>query len=188
MKKCIAMSPENHWVNNFCLKFLYFGFILLLHFSIFIIMNIQWSKQPQYTWSYLWNFHFVVCFCYFWKDKPLLVLNLFTSEYLDQIPPWTEMKEAFSVKLQTENRRFCLRWKLSKVQAAQIRNTMQSSSTLIKISGPIPKVKKIWIDQRFRKYFCLLERIQAKRGDDKQVVFSKYSSGAQSQQTKLLYK
>ena len=48
---------------------------------------------------------------------------------------------------------------------------MQSSSTLIKISGPIPKVKKIWIDQRFKKYFCTLERIQAKQGDGKQVVF-----------------
>ena len=30
---------------------------------------------------------------------------------------------------------------------------MQSSSTLIKISGPFPEVKKIITDQRFRKYF-----------------------------------
>ena len=27
------------------------------------------------------------------------------------------------------------------------------------------------MDQRFRKYFCTLERIQAKQGDGKQVVF-----------------
>ena len=31
---------------------------------------------------------FVVCFCYFVKDKSLLTLNLFISERLDQIPPW----------------------------------------------------------------------------------------------------
>ena len=39
------MNHENHWVNYFCLKFFYFGFILLLCFSILtdIIMNIQWS-------------------------------------------------------------------------------------------------------------------------------------------------
>ena len=52
--------------------------------------------------------HSVVCFCYFWKHKPLLVLTLFISEYLDQIPPWKEMKETFSVKLQSENLCFCL--------------------------------------------------------------------------------
>ena len=28
----------------------------------------------------------------------LLILNLFISEYLDQIPTWKEMKDAFSVK------------------------------------------------------------------------------------------
>ena len=41
---------------------------------------------------------------------------------IDQITSWKEMKEAFSVKLQTENLCFCLRWKLSKVQPAQIKN------------------------------------------------------------------
>ena len=110
-KFCHSLSIEKilQWVNNLCLKLLYFGFILLLRFSIFIIMNIHWSKQPHYTWSCLWNMHSVVCFCYFWKDKPLLALKLFISEYLDQIPPWKEMKEAFSVKLQSENLCFCLR-------------------------------------------------------------------------------
>ena len=46
---------------------------------------------------------FLVYFCYFWKDKSFLILNLFISEYLDQIPPWKENKDAFSVMLQTEN-------------------------------------------------------------------------------------
>ena len=46
---------------------------------------------------------FLVCFCYFGKDKSLLILNLFTSEYLDQIPPGNKTKKAFALKLQTEN-------------------------------------------------------------------------------------
>ena len=54
---------------------------------------------------------FLVCFCYFWKDKSLLVTNLVIPEYLDQIPPWKEMKDAFSVNLLTEriwsNRGIC---------------------------------------------------------------------------------
>ena len=45
----------------------------------------------------------LVYFCYFWKDKSLLILSLFISEYLDQIPPYREMKEGLSVKLQNEN-------------------------------------------------------------------------------------
>ena len=62
---------------SFC--FVYFAFIFMLHFciQILIIMNIQWSKQPDYTWSYLWNLNFVVCFSYFWKDKLFLVWNVF---------------------------------------------------------------------------------------------------------------
>ena len=48
---------------------------------------------------------------------------------------------------------------------------MQPSNTLIKISDPITKVNKIWIDQRFRKYFSILERIQAKLGVRKEVNF-----------------
>ena len=47
--------------------------------------------------------YFVVWFYYLWKERPLLVLNLFIFEYLDQIPPRKEMKEAFPVKLQAEN-------------------------------------------------------------------------------------
>ena len=45
----------------------------------------------------------LVCFRYFWKDKPLLILDLFISEYLDQIASWKEIKEAFSGKLEIEN-------------------------------------------------------------------------------------
>ena len=52
---------------------------------------------------------FLVCFCYFWKVKSLLVLNLFISEYLGKILPRKEMKLTFSVKLQTKNLCFCLR-------------------------------------------------------------------------------
>ena len=33
----------------------------------------------------------LVCFCYFWKDKSFLILNLSLSEYLYQRLPWKEM-------------------------------------------------------------------------------------------------
>ena len=33
LKKIIEINRENQRVNNFCLKVLYFGFILCLHFS-----------------------------------------------------------------------------------------------------------------------------------------------------------
>ena len=52
------------------------------------------------------------------------------------------MKEACSVNLQTENLCFYSRQKLNKTQDAQIRNTMQSSSTFMRIAGPVTEVKK----------------------------------------------
>ena len=52
------------------------------------------------------------------------------------------MKEAFPVKLQTENL-FLLKIKMKqKTQSPKIRNVIQSLSTFIRISGPIPEVKK----------------------------------------------
>ena len=59
----------------------------------------------------------------------MLILNLFVPEFLNQIVLWKEMKEVFSVKLQTKNHCICLRSKLNKTQAAQIRNIMQSHSS-----------------------------------------------------------
>ena len=53
-------------------------------------MNIQWSKQPPYTWGCLWDLHFFkYVFVIFWN---LSLLKLFISEYLDKILPWKEMK------------------------------------------------------------------------------------------------
>ena len=52
---------------------------------------------------------FFSLFLLFWKGKFLRNLNLFISEYLGQISPWKEMKEACPVKLQIENLCFCLR-------------------------------------------------------------------------------
>ena len=50
---------------------------------------------------------FWVCFCHFRKHKPLFILNLFTTENLDQIPPWEELKEPFSATFQTRNLFLC---------------------------------------------------------------------------------
>ena len=47
-KKCIAMNPKNHWVNNVC-----FNFCLL--FLLYLKLR-------------SWNLHFLVCFCY-WPNS-----------------------------------------------------------------------------------------------------------------------
>ena len=49
---------------------------------------------------------------------------------------------------------------------------MQSSSTFIKISGPNPRIKKICIDQRLWRYYCLFRRVRAKQGVGEQIWFA----------------
>ena len=170
LKKCIAMNVLQ-WLDNFCLKFHYFTLILLLHFSTYL--GCRHNEYPVKETASLYlklpvKPAFFSVFLLFWIDKSLLVLNLFISEYLDKIPPWKEMKEVFSVKIQTEN---CCFGKLNKAQAAQIKNKLKSLSTFMKISRYIPEVKTIWIDQWLAKYICKLERIREKRGVGKKVRF-----------------
>ena len=124
-------------------------------------MNIQWSKQPPYTWSCLLNLPFLVCFCYFWKVESLLVLNLFISEYLDKILPWKEMKLTFSVKLLTE-------YLLLKIKFKQNLGCLNKEYNKIfeHIHQNIrvyPRSKKIRIDRWQWMYYCLFRRVQAKR-------------------------
>ena len=52
---------------------------------------------------------FQCVFAIFWNKKSLLILTLFSSEYLDQFLPWKEIKEEFSVRIQTEKLRFCFK-------------------------------------------------------------------------------
>ena len=56
-KLCHSLSIEKmYWNDNWNQQVLFevcLLFVLLLHFSIFIIMNIQCSKQSHYTWSCL---------------------------------------------------------------------------------------------------------------------------------------
>ena len=64
---------------------------------------------------------------------------------------------------------FLLKIKMEQTSGCQIRNIMQSSSTFVRILGPIPEVKKICIDQWLGKYYWILGRIWAKRGVCEQV-------------------
>ena len=89
---------------------------------------------------------FLAGFCYFWKDKSFLILDLFISEYLDQILPWKELRETFSEKLQTGNLCFFIKLKSNKNHAPQIRNVIQSSRIFIWILGPIPEKKSALIN------------------------------------------
>ena len=73
------------------------------------------------------------------------------------------MKEASSVKLQNENRSYCLLQKLSKAQVGcQNKEYNKIFKHINQNIRAYHRTKKIWIDQRFRKYFCILERIQEK--------------------------
>ena len=50
--------------------------------------QILFSFQKKKKIAFLLKPVFLVCFSYSSKDKSFLILLLFTSEYLDQIPPW----------------------------------------------------------------------------------------------------
>ena len=103
LKKIVAINLENHWVDNFCLKFLYLDLFCLCT-SVFRML-LWWISSETiafYTSSCLLNLPFLVSFCSFWKVKSLLVVNLFISEHLGKILPWMEMELALSLKLQTE--------------------------------------------------------------------------------------
>ena len=125
-------------------------------------MNIQWSRQPPYSWSCLWNLKLFSAFLLFLERY---VFAYFKSNYIwicRQIPPWKEMKEEFSIKFQTENLCFCLRWKLNKTQTAQIRNNAIFKH-MHQIIRAYPRSKKICIDQWLWKYHCILVKIWVNR-------------------------
>lgn len=93
LTKCIAMNPENHWVKNFCLKFLYFCF----YHNEYLVTKIASSSKLPLNPTFLY---------YVFVISGKVSLNLFSSEYLDQISPWKELKEAISVKRKTEDHFF----------------------------------------------------------------------------------
>ena len=81
------------------------------------------------------------------------------------------MKEACSVKLQTENLCFYSRPKLNKSQAVQISNIMQSSSTLIRIAGPVTEVKKSAVINDWKNISYWEEPEQSKALENKFCLF-----------------
>ena len=101
--------------------------------------------------TYLFLYVFVVFFVFFWKVKSLVVVNLFISEYLD------EMMLAFLLKLQTECLCLCF-FKLIK------QNPCYPNKKYNKIFKHIhqnvrvyPRIKKICIDQWLWKHFAYSE-------------------------------
>ena len=102
-------------------------------------MNIQWKKHPRYNWSCPWNLYLLLRFSHFWKDKSLLILKLFISQYLAQIPTWKMIKEAC---FQLSSILIIFVFEIKQSVPAQVGNIIQSSRTLIRISGSIPEVRK----------------------------------------------
>ena len=84
------------------------------------------------------------CFCYFWEGKCLLDLNLsFINYYFWVHRPNSSIKgDEGGIFSKPSDWKFLIKIEI-KTQAAQIRNTIQPSSTFIRISVPIPEVKEI---------------------------------------------
>ena len=109
------------------------------------------------------------CFYYFWEGKCLLHLNLFfINNYFWVHRPNSSMKgDEGGIFSKASDWKFLIKIKI-KTQAAQIRNTIQPSSTFIRISVPIPEVKK---NHWLRKYRFILGKIWAKWLVSKQIRF-----------------
>ena len=76
LKKCSTMNLENHWTKNFSLKFLRLGFILFLHFSIFLLFWWIFSEGKNFLKIEV-AFETCILFVifYFCKDSSFLILN-----------------------------------------------------------------------------------------------------------------
>ena len=162
------------------LKIFSVGLLLFLYFNIYtvIITNIQWSKQPHFTSSCLWNLHVLVCLCLFQKDKSLHLLN----SYFSLICLWISRTNSFMEgdvrgmfkKVPDWKTLFLL--KINKIQAVQISNIMQSSSTSMRKSGPITRQKNLqW--SIIRKIFHIKKNLRKSRHRRTHFVYSKCSWG-----------
>ena len=120
-------------------------------------MNIQWSKQPPYTWSCLWNLPFLVLFFNCWKSWVFVCFKLIFF--------WIS-RQNFSVEgdeVDIFSEGSC--WKLlfflkiiiKQKPCRPTRNIMHSLSTFIWVSGPMPEVKTICIDQWLWKHCCIFK-------------------------------
>ena len=112
LKWCKKRDNKNLYIyfrKSLCwkrfLEIFFLGFILFPHFNNLCCCFNEYPVKERIS-LYLklpLNLNFICDSFYFWKNNYFLILNKFISEYLDQIPPWKEMKEVFSIKLQTEN-------------------------------------------------------------------------------------
>ena len=95
------------------------------------------------TWSCLWDLHFLVCFCYFWKGKFLFVLNLFISENLDQITPMEGTERGIFSKASDWKSLFLPKIKIKQNSGCPNKEYNGILKHIHIISGSIPEVKKL---------------------------------------------
>ena len=91
------------------------------------------AVNPKIDWVKKLCFNFAFCFCYTWNY--LVEIYIFLVFFC------------------------CWRNSLNRSQPAKITSIMEPSNTFIRISGPIPEVKKICIDQSLGKC-CILGRMR----------------------------
>ena len=92
-------------------------------------------------------------------------LNLFTSEYLDQIPPWQKVKEASRGIFWQGSRQknlFLLKIKIKQNPGCSNKEHNAIFEQLHQNIRPYPGNKKICIDQWLGKSYCMLGRIWGK--------------------------
>ena len=116
-KNVFQWIPKTNESTHFVRKFLYLGFIV----SVLQYLDSYYNEYPLKQTATLYlqlPLRLLVYFVSFGKISLCLFLCLLVfaylliSEYLDEIRQWKEVKEAFSVNLQTWNLWFWLRQKI----------------------------------------------------------------------------
>ena len=91
------------------------SFLNLVSIWTIIVMNIEWSKQPHYTWSCLWNLHYSMflsfrkeksCFklIYIWIPRPISSMEGDEGDIFSKAPDW---KLLFLLKIKNKQNSGC---------------------------------------------------------------------------------
>ena len=116
------------------------------------------AVNPKIDWVKKLCFNFAFCFCYTWNY--LVEIYIFLVLFCCWRNSFMKGDEGCNISKATDrNRLFLLKIKIKQKSACQNNEYNGPSNTFIRISGPIPEVKKICIDQSLGKC-CILGRMR----------------------------